>query len=427
MENIKEKIGILSTFWEYNSSFSLTGVVDHQLKALLKYGYAPVLFVLTNFKDEDKVPQGVEIRKIPQIILEPYGEGDISKIEEDSEKVKESLEAQMADINVCLAHDIIFINTYLPYNLGMRKAIEGKCSHVKWLHWMHSGPSFAKLDGSVWDNLHTLPKNSRLVYMNNTDVVRAAEHFHILPKDVRVISNPMDIREIYNFHSLTRELIDANDLMKPDFLAVYPLSTTRMDEIGKKLKKAIWIMAELKKRGNTVAFVIPNAHANAEHEKQEIEKMYQFAYDRGLERRELIFTSLHNAPGWENGVPHEVIINLFTLSNLFLFPSHSENCPLVLLEAMAGKNEIVLNGDFPAFYEFGKENALYFRFGSTVAPEPQFPDGENKYYQDIAILIESSMGQNKPLKAQTLIRQKFNIDYIAQKQLIPALEEIKND
>lgn len=424
---MKDKIAILTTFWEYNHSFSLTGVVDQQLKALVKYDYQPVLFVLTNFNDEDKVPKGVEIRKIPQIILEPYGAGNTDKLEEDSDKVKLALEEQMADISVCLAHDIIFINTYLPYNIGVRKAIAGKCSHVKWLHWMHSGPSFATLNGSVWDNLHTLPENSKLVYMNNTDVVRAAEHYHILPKDVRVISNPMDIREIYDFHPLTKELIEENDLMKPDYLAVYPLSTTRMDDAGKKLRKAIWIMAEIKKRGNSVAFVIPNAHANAQNEKDEIERMYQFAYEKGMERRELIFTSLHNTPKYELGVPHKVVTDLFLLSNLFIFPSHSENCPLVLLEAMAGKSLLVLNGDFPAFYEFGGENALYFRFGSTVAPSPEFPDGEGKYYSDIAILVESEMNQNKAVKAQTKIRQRFNIDYVFKHQLEPAIREIQND
>jgi hypothetical protein len=94
---------------------------------------------------------------------------------------------------------------------------------------------------------------------------------------------------------------------------------------------------------------------------------------------------------------------------------------------MAGKNHIVLNGDFPAFYEFGRENAQYFRFGSTVAPNPDYPGGEDKYYQDIATLVESDMNQNKALKAQTIIRQKFNIDYIFKKMLEPCIKEILND
>lgn len=421
MEN-KLRVGILTTFSNLDPAFSLAGVVRQQLVALVKYGYRPVLFVLDNFSDD--VPEGVEIRKIPQLILEPYSARDITNLETDSEKVREALESQMDDIGVCLTHDIIFINSYLPYNIGMRKAIKGKCSNVKWLHWMHSGPSYATLDGSVWDNLHTLPENSRLVYMNYKDALRAAEHFHVLPKDVRTIFNPMDIREIYNFHPLTKELIEENDLMSPDFLAVYPLSTTRMDNSGKQLGKAIWIMAELKKRGHKVALVVPNAHANADKEKVEIERMYEFAADKGLERRELIFTSLHDKPKWESGVPHEVVVNFFTLSNLFLFPSVSENCPLVLLEAMAAKNILVLNDSFPAMRDFGKENAMYFGFGSLIERDRDFPDGEGKYYQDIALLIESQFNQEKSIKAQTFIRQKFNVDFIFRHQLEPAIKEI---
>lgn len=424
MENkSKPKVAIYTTFYNFRPEYSLCGVVEQQLLSLLKHGYEPVLFVLESF--EGDVPEGVEVRKvIPQLILEPYGQGNIDNLDEDVAKALNAMNLHFTDIDVCLTHDIIFINSYLPYNVALRKAIDTSLKHVRWLHWMHSGPSFAQLDGSIWDNLHTLPANSKLVYMNNTDVIRAAEHFHALPKDVRVIYNPMDIRKIYNFHPLTWELIEDNDLMNPDFLIIYPLSTTRMNDSGKKLKKAIWIVAELKKRGHKVALVIPNAHANAQKEKDDIEKMYQFAFDKGLERRELIFTSLHDVPNNEQGVPHEVIMNLFTLSNVFLFPSHSENCPLVLLEAMASKNIIILNGDFPAFYEFGKENALYFRFGSTVAPNPEFPGGEDNYYRDIALLIESEYNQNKALKAQAIIRQRFNMNYIFKHQLEPAIQEI---
>jgi hypothetical protein len=289
---------------------------------------------------------------------------------------------------------------------------------------MHSGPSYASLDGSVWDNLHTLPENSRLIYMNYTDVLRAAEHFNVLPKDVRTIFNPMDIRELYNFSEITKKLIDENDLMNPDFLCIYPLSTTRMEKNGKQLSKVIHIMAELKKRGKTIALVVPNAHANADNEKQAIEEMYNYAFSLGMERRELIFTSLFDKPKYEQGVPHEVVKDLFLLSNLFIFPSVSENCPLVLLEAMAGKNILVLNSSFPAFRDFGKDDAKYFGFGSLLEKDREFPAGEDTYYKDIAVLIESEFNQNKAIRAQTRLRKDFNIDEIFRRQLEPAIKEM---
>lgn len=418
----KPTIAILTTFGDMNPSFSLCGVVKQQLISLVKHGYKPVLFTLDFFKDE--VPEGVEVRNIlPQLILEPYSKGDLTNLEVDVAKAQKTMEDNMKDIDVCLTHDIIFINSYLPYNVAMRRGIERSLSHIRWLHWMHSGPSFADLDGSVWDNLYTLPENSKLVYMNYTDAIRAAEMYHTLPKNVRTIFNPMDIRELHSFSPITKKLIDEYDLMSPEFLCVYALSTTRMESGGKQLSKVIKIIGSLKKKGFSVSLVVPNAHANAQKEKDAIEAMYQLAFQYGLERRELIFTSLFD-PNYEQGVPHEVVRDLYLLSNIFIFPSVSENCPLVLLEAMASKNILVLNEDFPAFKDFGQSNAIYFRFSSLVAPSPEFPRGEDNYYSDIATLIIDQYEQHKAIKAQTRIRREFNVDWIFEHQLEPAIKGI---
>ncbi len=424
---MKPRIGLLTTFADFNPAFSLCSVVKQQLIALVKHGYRPVLIVLKSFHDDEAVPEGVEVRKIlPQLILEPYSALEAEGLKKDVPEAKKAMEEGMADINVCLCHDIIFINSYLPYNIALREALDGKLKKMKCLHWMHSGPSMRALDGTVWDNLYTLPPNSKIVYMNYSDAIRAAEHYHTLPKSVRTIFNPMDIRELYDFHPITRELIDKYDLMKPDYICVYPLSTTRMGKAGKQLSKVIWIMGELKLRGHKVALVVPNAHANADKEKKAIEKMYDFAEEKGLTRKELIFTSFHNPPDNEHGVPHKVVTDLFLLGNLFIFPSVSENCPLILLEAMAGKNLLILNWSFPAMRDFAGSNAQYYRFGSLL-DEPRFPDGIDKYMSDIALLIESEMSQNKALLAQKEVRQKFNVDYIFKHMLEPAIMEIFNE
>jgi hypothetical protein len=420
------KVGIFTTFTDLNPEYSLVTVVLQQLEMLKKYGYNPILFVLSNFHGE--IPEGVEIRKvIPQLILEPYGKGDLSKFEEDVEKAKNAMEENMQDIDVCLTHDIIFINSYLPYNEALRRAIDGKLSHIGWLHWMHSAPSIRPtMDGSPYDNLYTLPKNSKLVYMNYTDVVRAAEMYGTWPKEVRTIFNPMDIRLLHKFHPLTNELIEQYDLLSADVIDIYPLSSTRMDESGKQLSKVVKIMGYIKKQGNSIRLVVPNAHANAQREKDTIERMYKLAFENGIERRELIFTSLHDIPKWEHGVPHDVIRDLFLISNVFIFPSVSENCPLVLLEAMAGKNLLILNHSFPAMRDFALENALYFRFGSLV-DNPQYPGGEENYYRDVALLTLSELNNNKVLNAAARLRKYFSMDYIFKQQLEPAIMEINKN
>lgn len=422
----KPKIGILTTFSNFKPEYSLCTVVRQQLEALLLHGYEPVLFVLDIFKGDDLVPEGVEVRKIvPRLILEPYSAKQLpDSYKKDVKKAQVAFNENMQDIDVMLAHDIIFINSFLPYNVALRGAINERLGSVKWLHWIHSAPSSRPtLDGSPWDSLFTLPKNSRLVYMNFTDALRAAEMYGTWETEVRTISNPMDVRILYNYHPLTRKLIDRYDLMSADVIDIYPLSTTRMGDAGKQIEKVVWVMSEIKKLGKSIRIVICNAHANAEKEKVAIEQVYQVASEMGIERRELIFTSLFDIPNWEQGVPHEVVRDLFMLSNLFIFPTVSENCPLVLLEAMAGKNLLVLNNNFPALKDFAGNDALYFNFGSLLQT-PEFPNGIELYYKDVAKIILQNMRQNKVLGAQAVVRKKFNVDYIFKQQLEPAILEI---
>ena len=76
---------------------------------------------------------------------------------------------------------------------------------------------------------------------------------------------------------------------------------------------------------------------------------------KGLTR--LIITSEEEDPEtgekMELGVPHEVVKNLLAYSDLFVLPSTSEACSLIMLEAGASKNLVVLNSDLPSFYDFG--------------------------------------------------------------------------
>lgn len=419
------KIGIFTTFTSFNSEYSLCTVVEQHLDMLLKHGYEPVLFTLDSFTDSKKIMEGVDVRAvIPQLILEPYQQNNLVNFEADVTIAQKAMEEHMADIDVMLTHDIIFQNSFLPYNEAMRRAIKSTLSHVKWLHWMHSGPSTRpRMDGSPYDNLYTLPANSRLIYMNHTDKLRAAEMYAVPEHEVRVIYNPMDPRLLFGSHPLTKHLIDKYDLLSADVIDIYPLSTTRMGHAGKQIEKVIKLMGNVKKLGKTVRIVVCNAHANGEREKKAIESMYLLAGLEGIEKNELIFTSLEQVPNWEHGVPHEVIIDLFLLSNVFIFPTVSENCPLVLLEAMACKNLIVSNFNFPALREFTQEHALYFQFSSLVQ-NVNYAEGMDKYFEDAAKITISRLENDMALKAQERLRKTFNVEYIFKQQLEPAIKEI---
>jgi glycosyltransferase involved in cell wall biosynthesis len=61
-------------------------------------------------------------------------------------------------------------------------------------------------------------------------------------------------------------------------------------------------------------------------------------------------------------VEHKTILDLFTLSNVFVCPSRSETYSLTTQEAMLKGNFCILNQDFPAFKQIYGKNAIYKQF-----------------------------------------------------------------
>ncbi len=413
------KVGCLTTFYCWDKAYSLTSVVENQLLALVKHGYKPVLFVHDNF--EGKLPEGVEVRKvIPRFYLVDYGGNQ--KLEEgfweQVKKIKEVLLKELKDFDVVLTHDWIFQGWFLPYNVAMREVEPSlKC---RWFHWIHSAPSPrpANLEPPHDCRYKMMPK-SKLIYMNNYDVVRLAEMYNGAIDDVRVVHNPLDPRSFYDFHPLVHKLIEKYRLLEADVIDVYPVSSTRFD--GKQVNKVIQILAQIKKQGKSVRFICPNAHANAEREKKAIENMIHYGIEKGLTREEMIFTSFEEPPIYELGVPHEAVRDLFLLSNLFVFPTLSENCPLILLEAALSKCLLVLNDDFPPLKDFFGEDALYFKFSSLLLKTEY--QNEEQYFSDVAKIIIGELNKNRPLNAFAKLKQKFNYDTIFKKSLEPLFYE----
>lgn len=401
---MKKKIGIYTTFSNLDRAYSLCSVVYDQLVAHVERGYAPVLFVLPQF--EGGVPDGVEVRKVvPQVILEPYrGLSYPDTWEEDVDKVVASLEEHASDIDIMVAHDIVFIDTYLPYNLAFRKA---KLS-CRFLHWIHSAPSpRPELNES---NPHTarysLPPRSKLVYLNNDKTIALAEMYGTWARNVRVIPNSRDPRTFWGLDPFVIKLINKYDLLSGDIISVYPLSTPRMIE-GKQLPVVIKIHQELRKLGYKTRLIVPNAHANGEREKELVQKWKE---------PDVIFTSLEGEE-YEAGVSSKVVSDLFRLANVFIFPSISENCSLVLLEAMLSGNLLVLNKDCSGLPEFGGANALYFKFGNLDMGVRNKEDAleRDNYVSDIAKIIKSEFEVNKPLQAKRRTLQQFNYDAVFDK------------
>lgn len=416
------KVGILTTFYNLDSSYSLASIVYDQMIMLTKYGYETVLLVHDNFEDESKVPQGVEIRKVvPRFNLVDYAAEDKLRddFEEQVEKIISALEPALSDLDVVLTHDIVFQGWFLPYNAAIRKIDN---PGLRWLHWIHSAPSIRQ-DGLPYpfSCRFCIPENAKIVYLNSTDSIKAAEMFGTYLDNVRVVHNPKDPRTFWDCDPFTFNLINKYNLLDADIIDIYPLSMPRAIS-GKQLDKVIWTMSKLKLHGKKIRLIACNAHANSDKEKDDIERIYGYAEKCGLTREELIFTSLEEGCKYEQtGVTKKIISELFQLSNIFIFPTRSENCPLILLEAALAKTLLVINASFKPLSEFFGGNAIYFQFGS-LTETVNYMD-EEKYYDDVAKIIISELRNNKPLNAFNVLKQEYNLDYIFKNQLEPLLWE----
>lgn len=402
----KPKVCIFTTFYRWDSGYSLTNVVYDQIIAHHKNGYTVVLFVLESFTDFDKVPSGITVRAvIPQIMLEPYaGTGYPDTIDEDVLRVKEVLLKETKDIDVMITHDIMFIDTYLPYNMALRSA-NLPC---RFFHWIHSAPSpRQELHNNPHAMRYTMPRNSKLVYLNHDKVIPLAEMYGGWMKDVRVIPNSRDPRTFWNLSPFVVSLIEKYDILSADIISVYPVSATRMVD-GKQIDVIIRIHEELRKLGYSTRLIIPNAHANGEHEKALV-KERTTPY--------VIFTSNEGNGAYEHGVDSSIVSELFRLSNVFIFPSISENCSMILLEAMLSGNLIVLNKDCSGFQEFGGKDAIYFKMGNIDMGirNDEMALQKKEYYVDMAKIIASEFENSKPLQEKRKVFKEHNYDAIFKK------------
>jgi glycosyltransferase involved in cell wall biosynthesis len=127
-------------------------------------------------------------------------------------------------------------------------------------------------------------------------------------------------------------------------------------------------------------------------------------------------------------VSHDIILDLFTLSNVFVLGSKSETYSLIAQEAMLKGNFAILNQDFAPFRQIYGKNAFYKQFdGSNIAISGY--NGEihteyeniNAYYLDMAKALKYYLANDKVLAAKTWVRTQRNPDKVFTEFVEPLL------
>jgi len=378
-----KRVGILTTFYEADSGYSLITVAETQIRMLLDHGYEPIVLVDERFKSDRALWQlhSIDVRPVVPPLASPVN------------SILVALHEHLAGVDVCITHDIVLLNDYRAHDLAMREYAKTR-DDLLWLHWLHSCPSGQR---------ETPP--GYLIYPNASDKPRVCQVYGLSGQEHRVVpcraAHSIDPLSVWNYDSLTRSLIGKFNLLNAEVSAVYPV---RLDR-GKQVEKVIRLLAGVRRAGYEIRLLVIDWQSTGAHFQKYIDELIELAWTLGV-GNDVAFTSRLD-DRCSQGVPRHVVTELMDLSTLYIHPSRVETYSMVVHEAILRGKLVVLNYDFPPMAELFGEAAIYMDFGSDRFERTYQPDIQSFFDSEAHRLI-AELKQNRALMAQTKARREWN-------------------
>lgn len=425
------KVAILTMFNGLSSTYSLVNVVADQIAMLLQAGIAPKVLVSECCPDEQR--QGVfgderiEWVKITNtlhgkpIIWHDYAQptGTVhDSFYEEAQVIAQDFVKHLKDVDVCIMHDILYQGWHLVHNVAIREA-QKELPHVRFLEFTHSLPVNRpqSMEFPFSARYTDMPK-TKFVYPTYSGIPALAKQYDIPEGNCAVVYNSLPLLETMS--PAVQEVAKHIDLFQPQILMVYPGRLTT----GKKFEKVAALAGAIRKKTEQNTKVIFCDFPSADISSDIYKEMIQMEGKKfGLQDEDVLFTS---DIGYPEGFPRKSVLELFTLSNLFVCPSFSESFGLTVLEAASRGNFIVLNEAVPALKELGSTLGAYFmrwdarNFGYDT--HETYHPSEAQYYEEHGQNIVNAMREDQCLYAKTIVRKQYHLAWICKNQLLPLLE-----
>lgn len=424
------QVAIMTLFNGLDSSYSLVNVVRDQLSMFLSHDISVKLLVseqcdLSHMEGVYKDPRitwclvtntldGKRINwidySVPTTSLHP-------SFAKELEVIVPSLLQHLQDVDICLLHDILYQGWHYIHNIAIRQVSHMR-PDLRFIAFTHSFPLTRPSHPSPHLlGFYTPLKNTYYVYPTVSGITPLAAQYQVPEGDCRVVFNAFNsldfcCKEVSDLHYQV-------DLCDTELLVVYPARLTP----GKQHTYLLHLVGHIFKACERSVKVIfcdfPSSDIDSTTYKQQLKEIVT-SYD--LLCKNIIFTSDF---GYPKGFPRQAVLDLFTLSNLFVCPSYSESFGLTVLEAASRGNLLVLNSCVPALMELSEHLPAYLLEWPAKTFEgevrPNFSPSENAYYQKHAQRILHQLIQNPITKAKTEVRCHYNPEWIWKHQLAPLL------
>lgn len=427
----KMKVAILTMFGDLDTTYSLVNVVAEQLRMLLDADIPVKLLVCEGCPQSsrygiysDKRIEWVEVCNSihgKQIQWFDYDKasGEVhDTFYEEADAIASDMVEKLSDVDICIMHDILYQGWHLIHNVAVRKAQE-QLPDIKFISFSHSAP-VNRPQKPQWPFSARFSPMPDTVFISFTyaGISALAKQYDVPEGRCRVICNSLDL--LSHMSDDVRAVSNQFDLFSPDVLIVYPGRLTQ----GKKFDKvAAFAGAIAKKTERSVKVLFCDFPSNDISPLVYKAAVKLIGLRSGLEEGDLAFTS---DLGYPNSFPRKGVLELFTLSNLFVSPSYSEAFPLTVLEAASRGNFLVLNQAVPALEEIGKRlNAYFMRWDARnfgFDTKETYQPSEQSYYEEHAEIVLRMMRENAVICSKTMVRQRYNPKWIWKNQFEPLLE-----
>lgn len=424
------KIAILTMFSGLSTTYSLVNVVAEHLKMMLDREIDIKLLVTDDCNEAEKwgvfLDERIEWVKIntscngKKVALFDYATPNMTlheSFDAESEMFAEEFERALSDVDVCMMHDILYQGWHYVHNVAIRRA-QKKLPNVKFIAFTHSFPVNrpSKVPKEMLGRYSDMP-NTVFAYPSYSGISALAKQYHVPEGNCHVVYNTVPIiealaKEVGELHSKV-------DLLSPEILMIYPgrFST------GKKFEKVAALAGSIKTVTEKSVKVIFCDFSCMDTPYEDYKEAIRYVGDfYGLDKEDMVFTS---EQGYPMGFPRNAVLDLFTLSNLYVCPSFSETFGLTVVEAASRGNFIVVNKCVPALDEVGKILGAYFMEWDArnygFDSKQSYAPSEKVYYEKHAGEIIRLMRESNPITAKTATRTRFNQNWVWENQIAPLL------
>lgn len=426
------KVAILTMFNGLSRTYSLVNVVAEHIRMLLDAGEQVKVLVSQDCNDRERhgifLDERIEWVKVTnrynnkQIQWRDYKSPTVKvhdTLLEEAQTVGEDLVEKLKDVDVCMMHDIHYQGWHMIHNLAIRYA-QPKLPNVRFIAMTHSMPDTLYAGKDLqW------PYNARYSPMPNTIYAYPTEgglkslsiQYNVDISKCKAINNTIDLIE--SMSDDIKKLHEKVDLLSSDILIVYPARLTTAKRFDKIAQFAGVIKRTTQKSVKIIFCEFPSIDIDQTMYKKTIIAQ---GVTQGLSNEDIVFTSDY---GYLSGVSRNMVLELFTLSNLYICPSLAESFGLTVLEAASRGNFIILNESVPALKEIGEVLDAYFmkwdaRNFTSITKEIYEPN-EEEYYKFHAKNIVEKMENNPVLKAKLITRKRYSPKWVYENQLKPLL------